>query len=198
MTIELFTGGLVSTNAYLLEKDGTTLLVDAPAGVLQWLQQKDVSPDYLLLTHQHFDHVEDAHLFAGPIFGFAEFSRDLVIDGLAREWGLPVTVEPFTIDQVLAGKERLVLGNFVFDLLHIPGHSADSLVYCLAEEGVALVGDTLFRHGFGRTDLPGGDGELLFQGIREKLLVLPGGTKLFPGHGPATTPSDEASNPAFR
>lgn len=198
MTIDLFSGGLVSTNAYLLEKDGTTLLVDAPAGVIQWLQQKDVSPDYLLLTHQHFDHVEDAHLFQGPTFGFAEFSRDLVIDGLAREWGLPVTVEPFAVDQVLAGKEELVLGAFAFDLLHVPGHSPDSLVYSLAMEEIALVGDTLFRQGVGRTDLPGSNGEELLRGIREKLLVLPQGTKLLPGHGPATTPGSEASSPFLR
>lgn len=195
MTIELFTGGLVSTNGYLLEKDGTTILVDAPAGVFQWLQQKDVSPDYLLLTHQHFDHVEDAHLFPCPIFGHAEFSSDLVIDSLAREWGLPVTVEDFTVDQLLAGQEKLVLGRFDFELLHVPGHSPDSIVYSLPDDGIALVGDTLFRQGVGRTDLPGGDGDLLIQGIREKLLVLSSATKLLPGHGPTTTPAEEVSNP---
>lgn len=195
MTLELFTGGFVSTNSYLLEKDGTTLLVDAPAGVFQWLQQRDLSPDYLLITHQHFDHVEDAHLFQCPIFGYAEFARNLVMDDLARGWGLPVTVEQFTVAQELAGEEELVLGRFEFELLHVPGHSPDSLVYSLPQEGIALVGDTLFRQGVGRTDLPGGDGKLLLDGIREKLLTLSGETKLLPGHGPRTTPADELTNP---
>ena len=63
MNLELFTGGSVATNGYLLEDGGVTLLIDAPSGIFDWLQRKDLYPDHLLLTHQHFDHVEDAHLF---------------------------------------------------------------------------------------------------------------------------------------
>ena len=131
MNLEMFTGGMVATNAYLLEDGGVTILVDAPAGVFDWLLQKDLTPDYLLLTHQHFDHVEDAHRLSCPIHAYAPFSRELIMDDKARSWGLPVEVPDFAVDVLLKDQERLKFGNFAFDLLHVPGHSPDSLVYSL-------------------------------------------------------------------
>jgi glyoxylase-like metal-dependent hydrolase (beta-lactamase superfamily II) len=60
-------------------------------------------------------------------------------------------------------------------------------------------GDVLFRGGVGRWDLPGGDGELLVRGIREKIFLLPEATVVLPGHGPATTVGEErATNPFVR
>lgn len=191
MNIELFTGGLVATNGYLIEDGGATILIDAPAGIFEWLQRKDLFPDHLLLTHQHFDHVEDAHLFDCPIHAFAPFSRDLILDQQAQAWGLPVNVPDFHVTEILDEQDSLTLGKFAFDLLHVPGHSPDSLVYSLPQANLALVGDTLFHQGVGRTDLPGGNHELLFNGIREKLLTLPDDYRLYPGHGPHTSPGNE-------
>jgi glyoxylase-like metal-dependent hydrolase (beta-lactamase superfamily II) len=63
---------------------------------------------------------------------------------------------------------------------------------------LAFTGDTIFAGSIGRPDLPGGDYELLLDGIRKKLLTLPADTRLLPGHGPETTPGTEsASNPYF-
>ncbi|GHC50868.1 MBL fold metallo-hydrolase [Roseibacillus persicicus] len=191
MNLEQYTGGTVATNGYLLEDGGTTLLIDAPEGIFEWLEQKDLYPDHLLLTHQHFDHVEDASRFNCPIHAFAPFSRELTLDEQARAWGLPVSVGEFEVTGVLEGKRELTLGQFKFDLLHVPGHSPDSVVYSLPAHGLALSGDTIFNHGSGRTDLPGGDGPTLFDGIRTKLLTLPDETRLYPGHGPHTTPAAE-------
>lgn len=196
MMLEVFTGGYVATNGYLLQKGKTTILIDAPAGSFEWLQEKGIAPDYLLLTHQHFDHVEDAHLFPCPIYAYSPFSRSLIRDKECREnWGLPVSVPDFEVDEVLEGISQLPLGDIQFDLLHVPGHSPDSLVYSLPQAKLALVGDTLFAGGVGRTDLPGGDEQLLFNGIREKLLTLSPTTQIYPGHGPATSPAEEATNP---
>lgn len=193
MTLELYTGGMVATNGYLLQDGGTTILIDAPEGVFDWLLEKDISPDHLLLTHQHFDHVDDAHRFDCPIHAFSPYSRELTLADLTRSWGMPLEVKAYEISAVLEGQESLTLGNFQFDLLHVPGHSPDSLVFSLPQSNLAFVGDTLFHRGFGRTDLPGGDEAQLFQGIREKLLTLPAETRICPGHGPETTPADEAS-----
>jgi glyoxylase-like metal-dependent hydrolase (beta-lactamase superfamily II) len=195
MTLDTFTGGFVATNGYLLQKDDTTLLIDAPAGIADWLSEKSITPDHLLLTHQHFDHVEDAARFACPIHAFADFSRELILDQGARAMGLSVHVDEFTISEVLSGQSALTLGAFEIDLLHLPGHSPDSIVFSLPGEQLAIVGDTLFAGGVGRSDLPGGDEQQLFTGIREKLLTLPGDTQLYPGHGPATSPEGERGNP---
>ena len=192
MNLEIYTGGLVATNGYLIEDGGTTLLIDAPAGIFAWLQQKDIYPDHLLLTHQHFDHVEDAHLFDGPIHAFAPFSHDLTLAESARSWGLPIEVPPFEVKNVLENESTLTLGNFEIQLLHVPGHSPDSLAYSLPSSNIAIVGDTLFHQGEGRTDLPGGDQQLLRNGIRQKILTLPPETRILPGHGPSTTPATES------
>ncbi len=190
MKFDSYTGGIVATNSYLLQKENCTVLVDAPAEVFDWLTEQEITPDYLLLTHQHFDHVEDAHRFDCPILAFSEFSRELILDERARASGLPISVPDFVVTTRLEGEKHLSLGPFTFELRHLPGHSPDSLVYILADEKLALVGDTLFQGGYGRTDLPGGDEILLFQGIREKLLTLPTHYELFPGHGSSTS-SDE-------
>lgn len=191
MKLEMFTGGSVATNGYLLQNEDCTLLVDAPEGVFDWLQEKGISPDYLLLTHQHFDHVEDASKFEAPIYAHSPYSSELTLADRARSWGMAIEVLPFEVSRTLAQEQSLTLGSFEFSLFHVPGHSPDSLVYYLPAHELALAGDTLFRQGVGRTDLPGGDHDLLFEGIREKLLTLPPQTKILPGHGPDTTPEAE-------
>lgn len=80
-----------------------------------------------------------------------------------------------------------------FDVLHTPGHSPGSLTYVFDE--FAVVGDTLFNNGIGRTDLYRGDYETLVDSIKDKIFELEGDLPLFPGHGPYTTVDDEQLNP---
>jgi glyoxylase-like metal-dependent hydrolase (beta-lactamase superfamily II) len=72
-------------------------------------------------------------------------------------------------------------------VLEVPGHCPGSLCFFALDERVLFGGDVLFAGGVGRWDLPGGDGELLFAGIREKVLPLGDDVRVLPGHGPATT-----------
>ena len=72
-------------------------------------------------------------------------------------------------------------------VFHVPGHCPGSLCFFFPDSLSLIGGDVLFREGVGRWDLPGGDGPLLFEGIREKLFPLDPATVVFPGHGPATT-----------
>jgi glyoxylase-like metal-dependent hydrolase (beta-lactamase superfamily II) len=71
-------------------------------------------------------------------------------------------------------------------VLHVPGHSAGSLVFYCAEASFAIVGDVLFKGSIGRTDLVDGNLDLLLSGIVKKLYTLPDDTDIYPGHGPAT------------
>jgi glyoxylase-like metal-dependent hydrolase (beta-lactamase superfamily II) len=73
-----------------------------------------------------------------------------------------------------------------FRVLHLPGHSPGSIGLLWEEEKVLISGDTLFRAGMGRTDLPGGDGKLLDASL-ERLFKLDGDTRVYPGHGETTT-----------
>ena len=81
----------------------------------------------------------------------------------------------------------------------MPGHCPGSLCFYDRLAGLLFAGDVLFAGSVGRTDLPGGDSDLLMQGIHEKLLTLDDATVVLPGHGPATTIGDERrTNPYLR
>ena len=115
--------------------------------------------------------------------------------GIALD-GVPGGVE---IDVPLSEGDTVTVGNYRLSVLHVPGHSPGSLVLYCPEAAVAIVGDVLFRGSVGRTDLPGGDHRLLLDGIRAKLLPLPGDTLVLPGHGPATTiGAEKAANPYLK
>ena len=74
-----------------------------------------------------------------------------------------------------------------FDILFVPGHAPGHMALVNREEKICLSGDVLFRNSVGRSDLPGGNHDILIRSIREKLFVLADDTVVYPGHGPTTT-----------
>ena len=197
MKISLYTGGFVQTNGYLIETPDGNLVIDAPAGIVEWLNERGVRADDVLLTHQHYDHVEDAAALrqsGAKLHAFADYSTDLTLESAARSWGLPISVAPYQIDSLFAMDEPLVVAGLTFSLAHVPGHSTDSVTLHLADHGILFSGDTLFAGSIGRADLPGGNMTQLLDGIAAKLMTLPSNTKVYPGHGPGTTIGEEALN----
>ncbi len=200
---EIYTGGMVATNAVLARSAaGAELLIDAPEGVTEWLEARGAKPAALLLTHQHFDHVMDAAKVAEkwgiPIYAWSAYSKDLTLEErLAGATGTLLEVPKYLVTQLLEGEEKLAIEGFPeFGIVHIPGHSPDSIGFHLVAEKLFFGGDILFAGSVGRSDFPNGDGELLVQGIREKLFPLGDAIRVFPGHGPETTVGDERrSNP---
>lgn len=199
MKITCYTGGFVQTNAYLIETPDGNLLVDAPAGVTAWLAARGVRVDHVLLTHQHYDHVEDAAAIraaGAKLHAFAAYSKELTLEAPAREWGLPIVVKPYEIDELFDLSRPLELAGKTITLAHVPGHSTDSVTFHFSDGNTLFAGDTIFAGSIGRTDLPGGDTRQLLEGIDRHLLTLPPETRVFPGHGPDTTIGREAeSNP---
>ncbi len=204
LTWEVFTGGFCQTNGYLLSLGGRHFLIDAPDDSADWLRSLGVRIDALLLTHQHFDHVMDAARIAREhgcgIHAWTQPTPDLWLNKLfSGMTGWALDIEPYTVTHELRGTERLELGTLDFTLLHVPGHSPDSVCFYHAPTGVCFAGDTLFEGGVGRTDFPGGGAELLYGGIREKLYTLPHSTRILPGHGGETTVGvEKESNPFVR
>lgn len=198
MKISCYTGGMVQTNAYLLETPNGNVLIDAPDGVSEWLDARGVRVDDLLLTHQHYDHVEgvaDLQFKGVRVRALCPYSPDLTLESYARGWGMPIRVKPYHVDEML-GEGALGLAGLEWVVSHVPGHATDGVALYLAQAGVLFSGDTLFAGSIGRPDLPGGDEGQLVTGIRRKLLVLPDETKVYSGHGPATTIGREkSSNP---
>lgn len=191
ITPRTFTGGMAMTNGYLHESTAGTLLIDAPAGCAGWLRQLEVKPAALLLTHQHYDHVEDVAAvvaWAGcPVFSHAGYDAALTLETLLESVGMKVTIPRYSVDHLLAGKSSLPIAGVDCRIAHVPGHAADSITLYFPDDGLVFSGDTLFAGGVGRTDLPGGSWQVLLAGIRRELFSLPPETRVFPGHGEPTT-----------
>lgn len=192
MTISFYTGGMAMTNGWLVQTGSGAVAIDAPEGMAAWLRGRGVVVSTLLLTHQHFDHVQDAALIqrehGARIFAFADYSRDLTLELLMEAaTGTRVKVDPFRVDELVQGRTEIDAAGVKWRLEHIPGHSPDSVTFYNMDEGVLFAGDVLFAGSIGRTDFPRGSMEELVQGIVEKLLPLPDVTRVLPGHGPETT-----------
>jgi glyoxylase-like metal-dependent hydrolase (beta-lactamase superfamily II) len=203
MTYETFCGGIFETNCYLLDAPGGPILFDAPDGACAWLESRGVTPKLLLLTHGHFDHVPDVakikrrfrcqigcHADTVPMISDPEFFRRV---------GFQLEIEPAEPDFLITAAEAVNFAGAEFDVLEVPGHSPGSLCFYSRADQLVIGGDVLFAGGVGRWDLPGGDGDLLFRGIKTKLYPLGDEVTVLPGHGPPTTiGAERRTNPFVR
>ena len=158
---------------------------------------------YLLNTHLHLDH-QFGNAWAAAEYGVlprADRNDEKLIDNLPSQamlFGIPDSVDAQPLGGYIAEGDEITIGSSKLKAIFVPGHSAGSLCFYSASDGILIVGDVLFAGSIGRTDLPGGDFDLLTNGIREKLFTLPLDTKVYPGHGPTTSIDREIhSNPFF-
>jgi len=198
-----FTGGIFETNAYALQAPEGWILFDAPEGACDWLVGQAIELRLLLLTHGHIDHIQDVarikRRFGCPV-GIHPESAPMIADpNFFRDFGFGFEIEPVEPDLLIeAASPRDFLG-MTFEILEVPGHCPGSLCFFSRANELLIGGDVLFAGGVGRWDLPGGDGELLFAGIREKLYSLGDSVLVLPGHGPSTTiGAERRSNPFVR
>lgn len=203
MRIEPIVVGPLQVNCYLLlcEETGQAAVVDPGAdaeSILQAVKEADCEVVMIINTHGHFDHIgankQIKEATGAELLIHADDVQLLSQAGLhASVYGLSVEESPMP-DRLMAEGDILQIGNLAVKVLHVPGHSPGSV--CLHVENSLIVGDVLFAESIGRTDLPGGDHQLLINGIREKLLVMADDTVVHPGHGPDTSIGHEKrSNP---
>lgn len=199
----------IGTNAYaLLDTDrGECAILDAPAEAHAWARElaeaRGCRITALVLTHGHWDHTLDAHLFASdgvPVYGH-EADR-VLFESPERmaDFALPgVALKPVAVDEWVGEGDTLDLIGRVAEVRHVPGHCPGNILLHFPSEKAAFVGDVIFAGGVGRYDLPGGNVAELEASIRNKVYTLPEATLLHPGHGPVTTVAREmAENPFVR
>jgi hydroxyacylglutathione hydrolase len=202
ITITRFITGPIETNTYLVGNEkGKCLIVDPASGceeLLRKISNDKMTAEAIVLTHSHFDHItgipelldvyENLHVYIHPLE--AKFLGSTELNGSL--WFGEHFVFPGATVPLNEGKQRI--GSFEFDVLHVPGHTPGGCA--LYTENNCLCGDALFAGSIGRSDLPGGDGELLIESIKTKLFSLPDNTIVWPGHGNRTTIGREKrSNP---
>lgn len=150
----------------------------------------------ILNTHLHLDHCMGNGMAKREWGGdAAACEKDLFLlrgaSEQARMFGLgfaEILPEP---GKFLVEGDVVKIGNMLFDVLEVPGHSAGSLAFYERNDEALFVGDVLFRGSYGRTDLPGGDFDTLKHSIVDKLFKLPDEVTVFCGHGPSTVIGEE-------
>lgn len=155
-------------------------------------------------THGHFDHIgANAKLtekYQAPVMIHPDDAPFLEqTSSVVRRWLPMIKEKEYRPGQPwvwLKDKAEIKIGGLTFRVIHTPGHSPGSLCLYCAEEKILFSGDTLFAEGIGRTDLPGGGKKTIRESIFNKLFILPDDTRVYPGHGPATTIGGEkGTNP---
>lgn len=205
LTWQQLTVGPLQENCWLVAdvESRKAVLVDPgdePAALLAAVDASGCTLDAIWLTHAHFDHVggvagiiaqRPVPIWVHPADAF--FYENAASN--AARWGVVIDNPP-PADHDLAEGGRVQLGDYQFDVWHLPGHAPGHVAFI--GHGLCFSGDVLFAGSIGRTDLPLCDPTAMHQSLM-RMATLGVETRVFPGHGVATTIGREvASNPFLR
>ena len=199
--------GPAVTNWFLVANEETkqAFVVDVPPDslndIVSTAEDLGVSITDILLTHTHWDHTVDCAALAKKFNArVSVHSQDAyrLLDPMDHTiWPLPFTIEPVVPDRFLADGQVIKPAGIALKVLHTPGHTEGGVSFVDELHKKVFAGDTLFSGSVGRTDLPGGDMEILERSIKEKLFNLDDDYQVLCGHGPTTTIGDERQNNPF-
>jgi hydroxyacylglutathione hydrolase len=209
LTVKTFTFNPVQENTYVLyNEEGQCCIIDPgcyfpeerdelKTGIIK----TNTVPVLLLNTHCHLDHVfgnkfiHDTwgltlhiHEKEKPLLDFAPQSGIM--------WQLPFDNYKGDLVYLIPGN-NIQIGTDELKVCFTPGHSPGSVSFYYEPGGFIIGGDVLFNGSIGRTDLPGSDPDTLLESIRREFFSLPDETKVYPGHGPATTVGHEKKHNPF-
>lgn len=194
MILESVVVGPLMVNCYVLgcESSREGVVVDPGDDtdrILEAVSRHGLKVVAVINTHGHFDHTGGNQRIVTET-GAGLLIHELDAPMLARAvdtaamFGLTAENSP-PPSRFLTEGEFVAFGEYRLRVLHTPGHTLGGCSLHL--EGMVFTGDTLFADSVGRTDFPGGSSVALGKSIREKLLILPDDTIVYPGHGPSTT-----------
>ena len=170
--------------------------------IANFIREHGITLKYALQTHMHFDHCLGLGQIAS-YYGLTPMCHPAdvpVYEGapdMVQKW-FRVDISDMLpeVDPCISESHALNLGDNAIQVLHTPGHTPGGVCYYIPQARIVITGDTLFRMGIGRTDLPGGDYRQELESIENKIFTLPADTKVLPGHGPESTVDEEmSSNP---
>lgn len=207
--VETFVFNPFQENTYIVyDETKACIIVDAGCHskdeqdeLVNFIETNGLKPKLAVNTHGHVDHILGS-AFVKEMYNIdiAGNPEDLPLIQMAPTqalmYGLTIDDVP-SIDVNLNDGDVVAFGNTKLQVIHTPGHSLGSICLHNVDKGYLLSGDTLFRGSIGRTDLPGGNYDRIIESIKNKLLSLNPDTKVYPGHGEASSIGWEKSNNPF-
>ena len=204
-SVKSFEVGPVAANCYILkDNDSNEGMVIDPGGnpdkILSAIKEMGVEVKLIALTHGHFDHIGGLDKVKNALnvpVAIHEADGEMLTDAkknLSAFVGAPGEME--AADVLLKDGDNISFGGCSLKVIHTPGHTPGGV--CFYGGGALFSGDTLFAGSVGRTDFPGSSTEDILDSIRNRLTKVSDATKVFPGHGPASTMGIEReTNPFF-
>ena len=198
MIFETVSVGAMQVNCYILagQEKGRAIIIDPgdqERKIKAALARHALVPALVVNTHGHYDHIGCDDKFGVPVYVHkddVDFLKDpqLNLSGVfSLGYKVASAIMPLEDAQVLG------VDGIELEVMHLPGHTPGGIALLLRKpaQRIVFTGDTLFAQGIGRCDLVGGDETLLIQSIRQKLFALADDTRIYPGHGPASTIGEE-------
>ncbi len=198
--METITVGPMEVNCYILgcAKTLEAVIIDPGAEddrIKGRLNRDKLSARYIINTHGHADHIGANGKFGLPVMIHRSDIPFLNSPAKNLSAMLGMTISSPPADRALEDGDKLYVGDLILEVIHTPGHTPGSISVKCGD--IVFTGDALFNEGIGRTDFPYGSEEDLLKSIRKKLLILPDSTKVYPGHGAATTIGYEKTHNPF-
>jgi len=172
MEIKHLIVGELETNCYLVISENELGIIDPggePEKILEEIRKTKAVPEYIINTHCHFDHIS-------------------ANEKIKKETGAKILIHRaekdfinFKADGFLEEGDEIKIGDSILKVLHTPGHTKGSI--CLIGNNFIFTGDTLFKEGYGRTDLPEGSQKNLEESLEKLSKLLRPGITVYPGHG---------------
>lgn len=206
MEIAIFQFALFGINTYVVfDSDTKDCAVIDPgmssdeerSAIFNFIETKGMKVTHIINTHLHIDHaignrdIRDRY----KVDTYASEDDSFLASRMREQasmFGINLNVEDVKIDHYLKDGDIIKIGNGELEVIAVPGHSPGGIALYDRKDGFLISGDSLFNGSIGRTDLPGGSSKQLLDSIKSRLMTLPADTRVYPGHGPATTIGREA------
>ena len=209
LNVVFFTFNPFDENTYIIANEKKQCWIVDPgmyddtevAALKDYISGKQLQPQGIINTHAHIDHILGVQTLIDEYkipFGIHK-DEQMILDraeATAAMFGFEFKNPPKQTHYI-SELEPLKLGDDTIKVFLTPGHSPGSISFYYEPGNWVISGDVLFSGSIGRTDLPGGNFDVLVSSIRTHLFTLPSETKVLSGHGPATEIGEEKKNNPF-